>query len=57
MRKKNKMSEKKRETSGDKPPPIQRLLYPHSPSKKGKERQFTRFIDNLKQQQINIPFL
>nr|KYP52787.1 hypothetical protein KK1_025322 [Cajanus cajan] len=36
--------------------PVRNLPYPHAPSKKGKERQFLRFLDIIKKLQINIPF-
>ena len=37
-------------------PAIQHLPYPHAPSKKDKERQYSRFLDIFKKLQINIPF-
>ena len=37
-------------------PPIQHLPYPHAPSKKDKERQYSRFLDIFKKLQINIRF-
>ncbi|XP_028206342.1 uncharacterized protein LOC114389812 [Glycine soja] len=37
-------------------PAIQHLPYPHAPSKKDKEKQYSRFLDIFKKLQINIPF-
>jgi hypothetical protein len=65
---KNKENEKKEEKNGEqmvegnkeknrsKNPSIQYLPYPHTPSKKDKERQYARFLDIFKRLQINIPF-
>jgi hypothetical protein len=36
--------------------PAQHLPYPHAPSKKENARHYARFMDILKQLQINIPF-
>jgi len=36
--------------------PLKDIPYPHAPSRKRKERQFARFMDTLKQLQINMPF-
>jgi len=37
-------------------PPVRDIPYPHTPSRKDKDRQFSRFMDALKRLQINIPF-
>ena len=37
-------------------PPVRDIPYPHAPSRKDKDRQFSRFMDILKRLQINIPF-
>ena len=37
-------------------PPMRDVPYPHTPSRKDKDRQFSRFMDVLKRLQINIPF-
>jgi len=37
-------------------PPVRDISYPHAPSRKDKDRQFSRFMDILKRLQINIPF-
>jgi len=37
-------------------PSVRDIPYPHAPSRKDKDRQFSRFIDVLKGLQINIPF-
>ncbi|XP_020201932.1 uncharacterized protein LOC109787777 [Cajanus cajan] len=50
-----KSKKKGREVS--RPPPLKNLPYPHAPSKKDKERQFTRFLDIIKRLQINMPFV
>lgn len=34
----------------------QHLPYPHAPSKKDKERQYSRFLELFKKLQIDIPF-
>ncbi|XP_027347984.1 uncharacterized protein LOC113859396 [Abrus precatorius] len=47
---------KKKDKEVVKVPPMKNLPYPHAPSKKDKERQFTRFLDILKRLQINIFF-
>ena len=36
--------------------PVQHLPYPHAPSKKDKENQYSRFLDIFKKLQINISF-
>ena len=36
--------------------PVRDIPYPHAPSSKDKDRQFSRFMDILKRLQINIPF-
>ncbi|XP_019420640.1 PREDICTED: uncharacterized protein LOC109330817 [Lupinus angustifolius] len=38
-------------------PQLKDLPYPKKPSKKDKERQYTRFLDIFKNLQINIPFI
>ncbi|XP_019414621.1 PREDICTED: uncharacterized protein LOC109326390 [Lupinus angustifolius] len=38
-------------------PQLNDLPYPKKPSKKDKERQYTRFLDIFKNLQINIPFI
>ena len=37
-------------------PRVRDIPYPHAPSRKDKDRQFSRFMDILKRLQINIPF-
>jgi len=32
------------------------LPYPHTPTRKDRERQFTKFLEMIKMLQINIPF-
>ncbi|WJX91525.1 hypothetical protein P8452_73291 [Trifolium repens] len=46
----------KEEKNVQKSPPTQHLPYPHTQSKKDKERQYARFLDIFKRLQINIPF-
>ena len=50
-KKKGKKEEKKKENLL-----IINIPYPHAPSRKDKEGQFTRFLDVIKRLQINIPF-
>jgi len=52
-----KKSEKhKKRESQMRSPPVRYIPYPHAPSRKHKDRQFSRFMDVLKRLQINIPF-
>jgi len=36
--------------------PVRDIPHPHAPSRKDKDRQFSKFMDVLKRRQINIPF-
>jgi len=38
-------------------PPVRDIPYPRAPSRKDKDRQFSKFLDVLKRLQINIPFI
>ena len=54
---KNISEEKKKEKGEKQVPQLKSLPYPQTPSKKDKERQFSRFMDIFKRLQINIPFV